>query len=117
MNNQLAVLLDSTNRHSLNQSNLGRRVRHFTDRNGCIQYVQNQIPNCRRIDLFLSFREGNLIGNELVLVQNVHFHIYYPTMDDIPSDSNIPCMWVKKFEEDELWVRIGYTIYRHDCTS
>ncbi|CAF1127959.1 unnamed protein product [Adineta steineri] len=113
MNDQRAVLLDSENRHSPIESNLGHRVQYFTDRNTCIQYIQNQMTTCQRIDLFLSYQDKNIIGNQLVLFHNVYFHIYYPTINDIPNN-NQPCMWIQPFEELELWVKISYVIYHHD---
>jgi hypothetical protein len=117
MNNQLAVLLDSENRHLPIESNLGRRVQYYTDRDTCIQRIRNQMPNYHRIDLFLSSQNRNLIGDELVLFHNIYFHVYYPTIDDIPNNNNFPCMWIQPFEEPELWVKISYAIYRHDWLS
>ncbi|CAF1040874.1 unnamed protein product [Adineta ricciae] len=117
MNNRLVVLLDPPSRQLPAQSNLGHRVQHFLNRDICIQHILTQMPNYQRIDFFLSSHERTLVGAEIALLQNVYFHIYYPTNDDIPNDYNNPCMWIKTFEERELWMRISFTIYHHDWMS
>ncbi|CAF1500945.1 unnamed protein product [Adineta ricciae] len=94
MNNLLVALLDTENRHPRIESNLGHRIWRFTNRNQCIQFVQNQMPTCQQIDLFLSHQHRDLIGNQLVLLNTIHFHIYYPTEDGIQNNHNGTRMWV-----------------------
>ncbi|CAF0789844.1 unnamed protein product [Adineta ricciae] len=114
---QLVVLLDIERRHPTIESHLGDRVQYYFNQNECIQYVRNQMENYERIDLFLSSQHKNIIGNDLVLFSNIFFHIYYPTTNYISENGEDSWMWIEKFEEDVLWVEIGYAIYRHDWRS
>ncbi|CAF0857608.1 unnamed protein product [Adineta ricciae] len=114
---QLVVLLDIERRHRTIESHLGYRVQYYFNQNECIQYVRNQMKNYERIDLFLPSQHKNIIGNDLVLFSNIFFHIYYPTTNYISENGEDPWMWIEKFEEDVLWVKIGYAIYRHDWRS
>ena len=107
------VLLDTDHRHTLLESDLGHRVERYTDRHACGQYILNELPACRRIDFFLSSRDRDLIGDQLALFGAVYFHVYYPTLNEIPHNPN-SCMWVRLFEEHELWVQISFAIYRQD---
>ncbi|UJR11476.1 hypothetical protein I4U23_015655 [Adineta vaga] len=117
MNDRCTILLDTENRHPCIECRLGHRVQHFTDRIECIQYIQNQLSNCPQIYLFLSSQNIDLIGNQLVLFQRVYFHVYHPTSNDIPNNNNYPRMWIQRFEEADLWVKISYTVCRHNIAS
>jgi hypothetical protein len=72
----------------------------------------------RRIDLFLSSADGNLIGNDLPLFDKIYFHLYCPTVHDIPNNRILfPSQaYVQIFEEDTLWVHISGSILEHDLT-
>jgi len=111
-----AILLDSNNRHPCIESNLGHRVEHFINRGACVGYIQNEMASCGRIDLFLSSADRNIIGTNLPLFNNIYFHLYCPTADDIPNNEALfpQRAYVDVFEEDNLWVHISYTILGHD---
>ena len=114
MDNRCVIVLDTENRHPCIESNLGHRVARCTNRNQCIQFVQNQMAIYQQIDLFLSHQHRDLIGNQLVLFNTIYFHIYYPAVVGIQNNHNGIHMWVQKFEEDELWVKISFQLLYHD---
>jgi hypothetical protein len=113
------ILLDLNERHRLLESNIGRRVQYITNRNTYLAEIQNAMMIYRRIDLFLSSADRNLIGNNnLPLFNNIYFHLYCPTVDDVRNNQILlPFQaYVQVFEENILWLRISYSILTHDLT-
>jgi hypothetical protein len=110
------ILLVSNNRHPLIESDFGHRVERFTDQNTCVVHILNEMARCRRIDLFLSSTDRMIIGINLPLFNNVYFHLYCLTANDIPNNEALFPLraYVQVFEEDYLWVEIGYAILEHD---
>jgi hypothetical protein len=112
------ILLDSNGRHPLIESDIGPRIEYFNNQIACVQRIQNEMMRCKRIDLFLSSTDRNIIGNNLPLFDKIYFHLYCPTIDDIPNyEVSFPQRaFFQVFEEGLLWVRITYSVLGHDLT-
>jgi len=110
------IHLDSSSRYPPLDSNFGSRIQYFIYQNICFDYIQNEITNCRRIDLFLSSADGNIINTYLPLFNDVYFHLYCPTSDSIAVHEALfpQRQRVQVFEEIYLWAYIGYAILHHD---
>lgn len=111
-------LLDSHNRHPLIHSEIGYRINDHTDLNRCVQAVDNARATCRRIDLFLPVQNSNIINGRLPLFENIYFHLYCPTIDEIPHYERLypQRAYIQVFEEDLLWVNVSHAVLAHDLT-
>ena len=109
-------LLDSHHRQPLVKSDLGYRIDHYTDPQRCVQAVQNAGTTCRRIDLFLPVQDSHIINGRLPLFENIYFHLYCPTVDEIPHYEGLypQRAYIQVFEEDLIWVNISHAVLAHD---
>lgn len=113
-----AFLLDLHLRHPLINSDIGYRIDYYTDLERCVQAVENARATCRRIDLFLPVQNSNIINGRLPLFENIYFHLYCPTVDEIPYYEGLypQRAYIQVFEEDLMWVNISHAVLAHDHT-
>ena len=111
-----AILLAPDMQYPSIRSDFGPQIQCFDTQNNCVMFIQNHMLTSRRIDLFLSSADRNIIGTSLPLFDKIHFHLYCPTIDDIPIYEALFSQraYVEIFEADYLWVQIGYTLLGYD---
>ena len=110
------VLLTSCSQHPTLETKIGHRVDRYINPDTCVQMINDTSKGCRRIDLFLSAEAYGIIRDRLPLFQNIYFHLYCCSVDDISEYERLypHRAYIQVIEEDLLWVKICYAILGHD---
>ena len=118
MNIVYFILLHSTDRQPFLESHLSPRTTCFDDVNQCILHVNLlRQQNGTQIELFLPSANSSIVGtNDLPLNENIRFHIYCPTTDQMTQCEAqfSQRYYVEVLEDAHLWISIGHSMLEYD---